>query len=179
MANFFEVDRSRDLAGMKAYIRSHNPQQMMSEIRSAAVDPNDVLDLAEMIKVAFNEQGRLHAKVLYAEVLREPDRLQPDVDVMLVRRDLCACSLQDDPIEALAVIRGDSNLIAEYPALCMVVAIGVFQKGRAQEASWILSHLEKLPSAVLIRGFEDTELRLDDVKRLRLAVKAHLAGYRG
>ena len=84
MANFFNGDPIRDIQGLKAYIKTNSPTDMLGDIRSSSIDPNDLLCIGDMLKMFANADGRAHAKVVYAEGIGQldasPHRLAPDVD---------------------------------------------------------------------------------------------------
>lgn len=83
MANFFDGNPQTDFERLMAYVRTHTPDQMLADIRASSVDPNDLPGIGDMVRMFLKDQGTTHAKVLYAEGVRqleaEPQRKAPDV----------------------------------------------------------------------------------------------------
>ena len=171
MANFFNGNPQTDSEGLMAYVKTHSPTEMLSDVRSSSVDPNDLPGIGDMVKMFLKADGRVHAKVLYAEGIRQleaaPHRLAPDVNLLFARRNLCACCLPDEPLEAFAVIRQANELVTADPALCLTVAMGLYNQGQLKEASAALSALDQIPIQNLLPKLEAANMSVDLVNQLK------------
>ncbi len=180
MANFFDGTPQTDFQGLMAYVRTHTPNQMLADIRSSSVDPNDLPGIGDMVRMFLKDAGTRHAKVLYAEGIRqleaEPQRKAPDVNLMFARRNLCACCIPDAPVEAFNVIAEDPTIVAADPALGVVVAMGLVQEGHAKQASQIISVLDQIPLEQVLPKLEEAQMSFDVLKGLKVEIRRHLGG---
>lgn len=111
---FFDGNPATDFNGLIAYIKSHTLDQTLAEIRASKINPNDLPGLGDTAKLFLKEDGYAHARVFYAEGIRQleaaPHLVAPDVNVLFARRNLCALYMPDQAGDALAVIEEDPQL---------------------------------------------------------------------
>jgi hypothetical protein len=178
MANFFDGNPATDFNGLIAYIKSHTLDQTLAEIRASKINPNDLPGLGDTAKLFLKEDGYAHARVFYAEGIRQleaaPHLVAPDVNVLFARRNLCALYMPDQAGDALAVIEEDPQLIGADPALALWIAATLAETGQMQEADWILSAIDQIPQAQLLPKLEEYNFGIDQVNALRASVRKQL-----
>jgi hypothetical protein len=128
MQTFFDAPNPYDeLPRFVGYHKTHSPAQMLSDIRSSRVKPNDLpcfgdilrVHLSDDIKRLLPDKGIRHARVLYAggiildSLEANPQLVDPDVSLLSAKWSFVACchDLQDELPEAFRTIQSEPTFV--------------------------------------------------------------------
>jgi hypothetical protein len=185
MSNFFDApDPYSELPRLVEYCKTHSPTQMLSDIRSSCVNPNDLPALGDFLRVYLSDEiktslpnkGIRHARVLYAEGISQleanPRLVAPDVSLLSAKWSFVACchDLQDELAEAFRTIQSEPTFVRTYPDLAFSVAFLLWREGQLQETGAILRALDALPEAYVASKFDEAGLDIAAFEKLKLWV---------
>lgn len=181
MTNFFDTIVPGDpdnLFPLKEYIKSHSPEQMVTDIRASKFDPNYLPDLGDMARMFLKEEGRQYAKFLLAEGIRQleaaPELLDPGTNLFFAKRNFCACCMPEEPREAFQVILKTPALIPADPGLVVFVAARLVEEGQFKEANMLLSKIDEIPLDVLLGKLEEVGFNFEILDSLKARVRMQL-----
>ena len=176
MANFFDGNPETDFPGLAAYVKTHTPTQMLTDIRVSSIDPNKLIKIGDLAKIGLQDAGRLHAKALYAEGIRQlqtqPHRIASDTDLTIARCMLITCCLPDAAGEAYGIIEADDAVVPTEPALAVWVAMALFQGQQFEKVHRVLTRLEKIPTKTLAAQLQENGMEMSQVEDMRSYVRS-------
>jgi hypothetical protein len=181
MPNFFNTPNiSGDFNGLDAfseYVKTHAPGQMLSDIRESSVDPNELPALGDLAKMLLGDDGLKHARVLYAEGVRQleanPGRKASDVSLPDAKWNVVACclDLREEYGEAFEAIRIDlSSFVRDYPDMSLLMAMGLWGEGQRKEVGLILGQLDIFDRLELDNKLQEAGLVIETFDKLKLWV---------
>jgi len=182
MATFFDryfEGQMRDLEELKNFIGQHTPDQVSVEARSSSLPPEDLLMVADMVRMFVKQDGTLkRAKVLYAEGMRKilagPPGVLSDNDMLSNMRNWCLCCLPDELEEACRVVAQEPQVVAADPALATMLTALLVENGLYRQAQAVLSGIEQIPLEDLLPKLEAAEMNFDTIRSLKDAVRTNL-----
>lgn len=180
MSNFFNTPNIlgdvETLTALPEYVKTHTPSQMLTDIEGSTINPNDLPALGDLVKMLMKDDALKHARVLYAEGIRQleasPVLKAKDVSLTDAKWNVVACclDLQDEYIEAFRAIRGVQDFVMKYPDMSLLTAMGLWREGHLQEAALILEELDTFDRSDLDNKLQEAGLVIEMFDKLKLWV---------